>query len=379
MIKKIPFSRPTRTGDEEKFVLEAIEQNKLSGDGRFSKICQEWLENFTKTKKALLTPSCTHALEMSAILLNIQQGDEIIMPSFTFVSTPNSFVLRGAKIRFVDIRPDTLNIDENLIEEAITPNSKAIVPVHYAGVGCEMDTILDIAKKYSLSVVEDSAQGMMATYKDKVLGSLGDFGAYSFHETKNYTSGGEGGALLINNREYVDRAEVIREKGTDRSRFFRGEVDKYSWIDLGSSYLPSELQSAYLYSQLLNAKKINEKRLSLWKNYYESLKELEMKGDITLPTIPKECKHNGHIFYIKVENLYVRKRVLNHLKSNGILSTFHYVPLHSSKAGRRFGEFVGEDRFTTMESERLIRLPMFDSLSDIEQRKVIDCVFGFYR
>ncbi len=359
--------------------MEAVKQDKISGDGNFSKKCQKWFEDNIRTKKALLTPSCTQALEMSAILLNIEVGDEVIMPSFTFVSTANAFVLRGAKIKFIDIRPDTMNIDEKRIEEAITDRTKVIVPVHYAGVGCEMETILKIANRYNIAVVEDSAQGMMATYKNKALGTIGDMGTYSFHETKNYTSGGEGGVLLLNKGSFIEKAEIIREKGTNRSKFFRGEVDKYSWVDIGSSYLPSELQASYLYGQLQNADKINKKRLSLWENYYLNLKDLESRGDIELPYIPKECKHNGHIFYLKVDSLKRRTSLINYLKSKNILAVFHYVPLHSSNGGKKFGEFVGEDIFTTKESERLVRLPMFYSLTKIQQERVIEEIFRFYR
>ncbi len=375
----IPFNRPPYLGTEDKFVLEAIKQDKISGDGNFGKKSQEILEDMTKTKKALLTPSCTHALEMSAILLNIQAGDEVIMPSFTFVSTANAFVLRGAKIKFVDIRPDTMNINENLIEDAISQKTKAIVPVHYAGVGCEMDRILEIAKLHKVAVIEDSAQGVMAKYRGKALGSIGDMGTFSFHETKNYTSGGEGGALLINEPSFINRAEIIREKGTNRSQFFRGEVDKYSWVDLGSSYLPSELQSAYLYAQLLDAKKINEARLSSWNYYNKLLKDLEKKELLELPKIPKECEHNGHIFQIKVENLELRGKLLEHLKRDKISAVFHYIPLHSSVAGKKFGEFVGEDNFTTKESERLIRLPLFFGLKKEEQERVVESISKFYR
>ena len=375
----IPFNKPPLIGTEKKFVLQALSSNKISGDGYFGKECQKWFEDKLPTKKTLLTPSCTHALEMAALLIDIKQGDEVIMPSYTFVSTANAFVLRGAKIVFVDIRPDTLNIDETLIEDAITPKTKAIVPVHYAGVGCEMDSIMEIASKHNLFVIEDAAQGMMSIYKDKALGTIGHIGCYSFHETKNYTSGGEGGLLIINDERFIQRAEIIREKGTNRSQFFRGQVDKYSWVDVGSSYLPSELQSAYLYAQLLGASKINDKRLKLWQNYYDGLKELEIQGYITLPMIPKECKHNAHMFYIKTKDLQTRTKLLSYLKSNDILAVFHYVPLHSAPAGERFGRFAGVDRYTTNESERVIRLPMFYTLTNKQQQKVIDCVKQFFR
>jgi len=375
----IPFNRPPLIGTEEQFIIQAIHNNSISGDGYFGKQCQQWFEDTLHVPKTLLTPSCTHALEMAALLMDIQAGDEVIMPSYTFVSTANAFVLRGAKIVFVDIRPDTLNIDETLIEDAITPKTKAIVPVHYAGVGCEMDTIMDIASRHNLFVIEDAAQGMMATYKGKALGTIGHIGCYSFHETKNYTSGGEGGLLIINDDRFIQRAEIIREKGTNRSQFFRGQVDKYSWVDLGSSYLPSELQSAYLYAQLIDVTKITSKRLELWQYYYHQLKALETKSYITLPTIPNDCKHNGHMFYIKTKDLKTRTELLSYLNHNNISAVFHYIPLHSSKAGKQFGRFAGEDRYTTKESEKLIRLPMFYTLTSQQQQKVIDCVNEFFK
>jgi len=359
----IKFNKPPVTGNEEKYVIEAIQNAKLCGDGPFTHKCQEWFEKRFSCKKALLTPSCTHALEMAALLIEIKSGDEVIMPSYTFVSTANAFVLRGAKIVFVDIRPDTMNIDETKIEAAITEKTKAIVPVHYAGVGCEMDTIIEIARKYDLFVIEDAAQGMMATYKDRPLGTIGHLGAFSFHETKNYTSGGEGGLLIINDKRFAERAEVIREKGTNRSQFFRGMVDKYSWVDIGSSYLPSELQAAYLWGQLERAEETNEKRLQIWSRYYENLKELEEKRLIDLPQIPEACVHNAHMFYIKTKDLEERTKLLQHLKENGIQATFHYVPLHSSEAGKKFGRFLGDDIYTTKESDKLLRLPMFYALS----------------
>ena len=375
----IPFNKPLQIGTEQSFIIKTIDHNNLSGNGYFSKKCQQWFEGTLKVPKTLMTSSCTHALEIAALLIDIKQGDEVIMPSYTFVSTANAFVLRGAKIVFVDIRPDTLNIDETLIEDAITPKTKAIVPVHYAGVGCEMDTIMKIASKYNLFVIEDAAQGMMATYKGKALGTIGHMGCYSFHETKNYTSGGEGGLLIINDERFIQRAEIIREKGTNRSQFFRGQVDKYSWVDIGSSYLPSELQSAYLYAQLSDVSKINIKRLKLWKNYYDTLKYLKEQGYINLPFIPKGCRHNAHIFYIKVKDLDTRKRLLAYLKLNDILAVFHYVPLHSSHAGQKFGSFKGADINTTDQSEKLIRLPMFYSLTEKEQQKIIDCIYEFFK
>ena len=355
----IPFNKPPYTGHEDQYVLAAMRSSKISGDGQFTLLCQQWFEAHTGTKKALLTPSCTQALEMAAILLDIQPGDEVIMPSYTFVSTANAFVLRGAKIVFVDIRPDTMNIDETLIEAAITPKTKVIVPVHYAGVACEMDTIMAIAQKHHLFVVEDAAQGMMATYKGRQLGSIGHMGAYSFHETKNYTSGGEGGVLLINDERYVSRAEIIREKGTNRSQFFRGMVDKYTWVDVGSSYLPSELQAAFLYGQLQKAKEINANRLSSWGIYNEAFQSSRVAGLLELPTVASGCEHNAHMYYLKLKNLEVRTRVISALKENHIMAVFHYIPLHSSPAGVALGRFCGEDRFTTSESERLLRLPMW--------------------
>ena len=375
----IVFNKPPRLGNEENFVLKAMKQSKISGDGNFSCKCQEWFQNNIGSKISLLTTSCTHALEMAALLINIKEGDEIIMPSYTFVSTANAFALRGATIIFIDIRPDTMNIDENKIEEAITSKTKAIVPVHYAGVACEMDTIMTIANKYNLVVIEDAAQAMMSTYKGKTLGTIGHIGTYSFHETKNYTSGGEGGLILINDEKYVDHAEIIREKGTNRNQFFRGMVNKYTWVKLGSSYLPSELQAAYLYPQLLDAHKINNERLSIWNYYYQALKPLEDKLLLELPYIPNECEHNAHMFYIKTKNLQERTNLINYLKRNGILTVFHYVPLHSSEAGQTFGKFDNQDIFTTIESERILRVPLYYGLTKKEQKKVIENVFKFYQ
>jgi len=375
----IPFNKPPYLETEKKYVLEAMKQSKISGDGNFSQKCQQWFKEKTKTKIALLTTSCTHALEMSALLIGLKEGDEVIMPSYTFVSTANAFALRGAKIIFVDIRPDTMNIDETKIEQAITSKTKAIVPVHYAGVACEMDTIMDIAKKHNLVVIEDAAQGMMSTYKGRALGSIGHIGTYSFHETKNYTSGGEGGVIFVNDTKYLDHAEIIREKGTNRNQFFRGQVDKYTWVELGSSYLPSELQAAYLYAQLLDADKINDDRLASWNYYLEHLKPLQKQGFLELPTIPNECKHNAHMFYIKIKNLKERTKLLNYLKENDILAVFHYVPLHSSEAGLKFGKFHGEDLYTTKESERIIRLPMYYALTKEDRRKVIETIYRFFK
>ena len=374
----INFNVPLCVGKEGKYLEEVVKQNrKLCGDGLFTKKCSQWFEKNFSTKKALLTTSCTHALEMAAILCGINSGDEIIVPSYTFVSTANAFVLRGAKIVFVDIRPDTMNIDENLIEAAITEKTKAIVPVHYAGVACEMDKIMEIAKKYNLYVIEDAAQGVMATYKGKALGTIGDIGCYSFHETKNYIMG-EGGAILINNNKFIERAEIIREKGTDRSKFFRGEVDKYSWVDLGSSFLPSELNAAYLYAQLEEADNINKKRLNIWNRYYDGLIELKNKGALELPNIPEGCNHNAHMFYIKVKNLDERTKLINYLKEKDIMSVFHYIPLHSSKAGIHFGRFNGEDNFTTKESERLLRLPLYYDLKLEEVNLIIETIKKFF-
>ncbi|MCI9050797.1 MAG: dTDP-4-amino-4,6-dideoxygalactose transaminase [Lachnospiraceae bacterium] len=375
----ISFNEPVNISKGVEYINKVIQENKrLNGDGEYTKRCSEWLEKNFHAKKVLLTTSCTHALEMAALLCEIKVGDEVIMPSYTFVTTANAFVLRGAKVKFVDIRKDTMNMDETLIENAITKKTRAIVPVHYAGVGCEMDAIMQIAKDYHLFVVEDAAQGMMATYKEKFLGTIGDFGTYSFHETKNYTMG-EGGLILINQESYISKGEIIREKGTNRTQFFRGEVDKYSWVDIGSSYLPSEMNAAYLYAQLEIANEINQKRLDMWDRYYAGLKRLEQKERIELPHIPEECQHNGHIFYIKTKDLDERTKLLNFLKTNGIGAVFHYVPLHSSIAGKKYGEFIGEDKYTTRESERLIRLPMFYALKDEEIDYIIEKIEEFYQ
>lgn len=373
----LAFNEPMYTQKGIGYITEAILKNKrLNGDGEFTKKCTKWFEEKYKTD-VLLTTSCTHALEMASLLINIQPGDEVIMPSFTFVSTASAFVLRGARIKFVDIRKDTMNIDETLIEDAITDRTKAIVPVHYAGVGCEMDTIMEIAERHNLVVIEDAAQAMMASYKGRYLGTIGDLGAYSFHETKNYTIG-EGGLILINNNDYVHRGEIIREKGTNRTQFFRGEVDKYSWVDIGSSYLPSEMNAAYLLPQLEMAEEINSKRLQLWDNYYQGLKELEEEGRIELPYIPDECCHNAHMFYIKVKDLDERTKLIQYLSECDIKAVFHYVPLHSSKAGKQNGDFVGNDKYTTRESERLLRLPMFYSLENEGVEYVVEKIIEFY-
>ena len=362
------------TGSEDQYVISAMRSDKMSGDGKFTILCQKWFEESLGCKRALLTPSCTQALEMAALLIDIQPGDEVIMPSYTFVSTANAFALRGAKIVFVDIRPDTMNIDETLIEAAISKNTKAIVPVHYAGVACEMDTIMGIANHYGLYVIEDAAQGMTSFYKGRPLGTIGHMAAYSFHETKNYTSGGEGGLLIINDESFILRAEVIREKGTNRNLFFRGMIDKYTWVDLGSSYLPGELQAAYLYGQLEKVEEIKESRMKTWRFFYENLSELSANGKLELPIIPAECISNAHMFYVKLPDIGVRTKVLEYLKNNGIGAVFHYIPLHSAPAGIRLGAFVGKDKFTTSESERLIRLPIWYGMTDIERATVVDAV-----
>ena len=356
---------------------QAVENQKICGDGEFTKKASHWFEEKTGTAKCLMTTSCTHATELAAILADIKPGDEIIMPSYTFVSTANAFVLRGGVPVFVDIRPDTMNIDEKQIEAAITEKTKAIVPVHYAGVACEMDTIMDIAKRHNLLVIEDAAQGVMASYKGKALGSIGDYGCYSFHETKNYSMG-EGGALLIRDREHVERAEIIREKGTDRSKYFRGQVDKYRWQEFGSSYLPSELNVAYLYAQLEMADQINEARLARWNEYYKLLTSLAQAGKIELPVVPEGCVHNAHMFYIKTADEHERQELINYLKERDILAVYHYVPLHSAPAGIKYGRFNGEDVYTTKESERLLRLPMYYGLTAEETAFVADQVKEFY-
>lgn len=373
----INFNVPPYLGKEKEYLAQVCDNRKLCGDGEFTKKCNQWFEKKTATKKCLLTTSGTSALEMAAILCNIKPGDEVIMSSFTFVSTANAFVLRGAKIVFVDIRPDTMNIDENLIEAAITEKTKVIVPVHYAGVACEMDKINQIAKKHHLLVVEDAAQGVMATYKGNYLGAIGYFGCYSFHETKNYSCG-EGGAILINHLADVERAEIVREKGTNRSKFWRGQVDKYTWVDVGSSYLPSEFNAAYLYAQLESAKEINDDRLISWNLYYQELKSLQEKNIIELPFIPKECNHNAHMFYIKCKDLSERTALIDFLKANGIMSVFHYIPLHSSPAGKKLGCFYGQDQYTTKESERLLRLPMYYGLEEEKIKYITDKIKEFY-
>ena len=374
---KISFNRPPFVGKETEYIREAVEQNgMICGDGPFTKRCSAWMKEKFDTKHVLLTTSCTHALEMAAFLADIKPGDEVIMPSYTFVSTADAFVLRGAKCVFVDIRPETMNIDERLNEDAITEKTKAIVPVHYAGVSCAMDEIMAIAKKYNLKVIEDAAQGVNAFYKGKPLGTIGDFGCYSFHETKNYSMG-EGGAILFQEDKYLEPAEILREKGTDRSKYFRGQVDKYRWVGYGSSYLPSDMYAAYLWAQLEEADKINEKRLAIWNFYHENLEDLEKQGVIERPFIPDYATHNAHMYYLKVKDLETRTRLLAYLKEQGILSVFHYVPLHSAPAGMEFGRFHGEDKYTTKESERLLRLPMYYSLKMEEAEEVVEALKRF--
>ncbi len=373
----IHFNVPPFYGTEENKIHEAIELRKICGDGEFTKKCNQWIKSRTECADALLTTSCTHALEMGALLSGINPGDEVIMPSYTFVSTANAFVLRGAKIVFVDIRPDTMNIDESIIEDAVTEKTKAIAPVHYAGVGCEMEAILAIAKKYNLFVVEDAAQGVMASYRGKSLGAIGDFGCFSFHETKNYSMG-EGGALLINDDKYTEEAEIIREKGTNRSQFWRGKVDKYRWVDIGSSYLPSELNAAYLYAQLEHADEIMDDRMNSWNLYYKKLGNLAADGKITLPVIPEHCTHNAHMFYIKVRDIEERSDLIKFLKARGVETVFHYIPLHTAPAGLKWGRFHGKDRYTTAESERLLRLPMYYKLSEEDIDTVVEGIKAFY-
>jgi dTDP-4-amino-4,6-dideoxygalactose transaminase len=374
----INFNVPPFTGKEMDYIREAVENQKICGDGPFTRKCNEWIEERTGTKKCLLTTSCTHATELAALLVDIKEGDEVIMPAYTFVSTADAFVLRGAKVVFVDIRPDTMNIDEKKIEEAVTPRTKAIVPVHYAGVACEMDEIMAIAKRHNLMVIEDAAQGIMASYKGQALGAIGDFGCYSFHETKNLSMG-EGGALLIKDDKFVEEAEIIREKGTNRSKFFRGQIDKYTWVNYGSSYLPSDMNAAYLWAQLELAEKITETRLARWEQYNTLLQPLKERGIIELPYVPEGCVHNGHMYYIKTKDIEERSRFIEFMKANNIWSVFHYVPLHTAPAGMKFGRFNGEDVYTTRESERLVRLPMFYSLKESEVDYITDKVKEFYR
>ena len=375
----IDFNVPPYVGTEMKYVEEAVAVNhKICGDGPFTHRCSEWLEKRTKATKVLLTTSCTHATEMAALLADIKEGDEVIMPSYTFVSTADAFVLRGAVPVFVDIRPDTMNIDEKKIEAAVTEKTKAIVPVHYAGVSCEMDRILEIADRHHLMVIEDAAQGILSTYKEKALGTLGDYGCFSFHETKNYSMG-EGGALLIRDGRNVERAEIIREKGTNRAKFFRGQIDKYTWVDAGSSYLPGDMNAAYLMAQLDRADEIFEDRMKSWELYRKLLTPLSEAGKIELPVVPEGCTHNAHMFYIKARDLEERTALIEYLKEKDIQAVFHYIPLHSAPAGERFGRFHGEDVSTTRESERLLRLPMFYGLKEEQVRCIADKVTEFYR
>ncbi|SDB37291.1 dTDP-4-amino-4,6-dideoxygalactose transaminase [Butyrivibrio sp. INlla16] len=375
---RINFNVPPYTGKEMEYIKECVENQKICGDGEYTKKDNEWFEKKTGVNKCLLTTSCTHATEMSAILAGIKEGDEVIMPSYTFVSTANAFVLRGAKVVFVDIRPDTMNIDENLIEAAITPKTRAIVPVHYAGVGCEMDTIMDIAKRHNLFVIEDAAQGVLATYKGKALGAIGDFGNYSFHETKNYSMG-EGGALLLRDETFVNDAIIIREKGTNRTLYQLGKVDKYTWLQPGSSYLPSDMNAAYLYAQLQMADEINDARMDHYNRYMEAFADLSDAGKIELPYVPEECKHNAHMFYIKCKDFEEREGLIKYLKSNDILPASHYVPLHTSTAGLKYSRFHGEDKYTTKESLRLLRLPMYYSLTNDDLDEVVMRVKEYYK
>ena len=374
----IKFNIPPYVGKENEYIAQAIASRKICGDGTFTQKCNQWVEEHTHTSKALLTTSCTHATEMAALLCDIKPGDDVIMPSYTFVSTANAFVLNGASVVFVDIRPDTMNIDENLIEAAVTEKTKAIVPVHYAGVSCEMDKIMEIANKYSLKVIEDAAQGVMSEYKGQPLGTIGDYGCFSFHETKNYSMG-EGGCLLIRDKEMSEKAEIIREKGTNRSKFFRGEIDKYTWVSAGSSYLPSELNAAYLYAQLYQAQAIYDDRMGSWNLYYELLSPLSETGKISLPTVPDGCRHNAHMFYIKAADLKERSALIDYLKAQKIFSVFHYIPLHTAPAGLQYGRFHGEDIYTTKESERLLRLPMYYGLKPEDIHFVCEQIIQFYQ
>lgn len=373
----INFNVPPFVGKEFEYIKQAVDAHKICGDGQFTKKCNAWMEERFHAQKVLLTTSGSTALDMAALLCELKPGDEVILPSYTFSSTANAFVLAGAKLVFVDIRPDTMNIDETKIEAAITERTKVIVPVHYAGVACEMDTIMDIAKRHGLLVVEDAAQGVMSTYKGRALGTIGDFGCYSFHETKNYSMG-EGGALVINNPAFNEAAEILREKGTNRAKFFRGQVDKYTWVDFGDSYLPSDMNAAYLWAQLEMADEINSNRLETWNAYWKAFQPLSLSGKVILPTVPEGCVHNAHMFYLKLRNLQERTAFINYMKEKEILCVFHYVPLHSAPAGLKFGRFHGQDAYTTRESERLVRLPMYYGLSHEEQMYVCKSVKEFY-
>ena len=373
----INFNVPPCTGNEMKYIEQAIASHKICGDGAFTKQCNAWLEERFHAQKALLTTSGTTALDMAMLLCELKPGDEVILPSYTFSSTATAAVLAGAKLVFVDVRPDTMNIDETKIEAAITERTKVIMVMHYAGVACEMDAIMDLARRHGLMVVEDAAQGVMSTYKGRALGTIGDFGCYSFHETKNYSMG-EGGALIINNEAYNERAEILREKGTNRSKFFRGQVDKYTWVDFGDSYLPSELNAAYLWAQLEQADAINENRLATWNAYDEAFTPLKAQGKLELPVIPEDCVHNAHMYYLKLKNLQERTAFINYMKENDVHTVFHYVPLHSAPAGLKFGRFAGEDVYTTKESERLVRLPLYYGLAQEDLEKVIRLVYDFF-
>ena len=377
MEKHITFNIPPFFGTEINYIKDAILSQHISGDGKFTQQCRSWIQDKFQIAHALLTTSCTHALEMGALLCDIQPGDEVILPSYTFVSTADAFVQRGARLVFVDIRPDTMNIDEQLIEDAVTDKTRAIVPVHYAGVSCEMDTIMDIAKRHHLYVVEDAAQGFGSTYKEKPLGTIGDFGCFSFHETKNYSMG-EGGAILFDKDEYLEKAEILREKGTNRSKFFRGQIDKYTWQDYGSSYLPSDMNAAYLWAQLENYELIYDARMACYDFYHTALSPLKEKGYLDLPHVPEGCIHNAHMYYIKLADLAQRTEFIQYMKSNGISTVFHYVPLHSAPAGEKYGRFSGEDRYTTKESERLVRLPMYYGLTEEDQQYIVETIEKFF-
>lgn len=374
----ITFNIPLNVGTEQKYINQAIAAHKICGGGQFSKKCEVWFEERFHAKKVLMTTSCSTALDIAALFCNISPEDEVILPSYTFPSTANAFVRAGAKLVFVDIRPDTMNIDETKIEAAITDKTRVVVPVHYAGVACEMDAIMDIAHRYNLMVVEDAAQGVMSAYNGKALGTIGDFGCFSFHETKNYSMG-EGGAIVINNPAYIERAEVIRENGTDRARFFRGQVDKYTWVDYGDNYLPSELNAAYMWAQLEKADEINVNRMATWNKYYESLKPLADAGKIELPVVPKGCVHNAHMFYIKCRDLKEQTSFIQYMKEHDVQCLFHYVPLHSAPAGIKFGRFSGTDEYTTKESDRLVRLPIYYGMADEDLHFTIKTILDYYK
>lgn len=377
-MKRITFNIPPFFGTEVEYIKEAILSQHISGDGKFTHQCRQWIQDKFQIHHTLLTTSCTHALEMGALLCDIQPGDEVILPSYTFVSTADAFVQRGARLVFVDIRPDTMNIDEKLIESAVTEKTKAIVPVHYAGVSCEMDQIMDIAKRHNLMVVEDAAQGFGSYYHGKPLGTIGDFGCFSFHETKNYSMG-EGGAILFDKDEYLEKAEILREKGTNRSKFFRGQIDKYTWQDYGSSYLPSDMNAAYLWAQLENYQRIYDARMHCYDYYHQALTPLKEQGLLELPVVPDGCLHNAHMYFVKCKNLTQRSDFITYLKERGITTAFHYVPLHSAPAGKKYGYFHGEDIYTTKESERLVRLPMYYGLTESDQEYVVQTIYDYFQ